>query len=163
MNKALNLIGIAKKAGLLEIGGESVDAAARRGRARLILSAADASDASKRRARALAARRGAAYAELDVSKTELAAAIGRGLPGVLAVTDAGLAFGIASRLSERDPGAYSELAEGLREGAARTLARRRAALARKRGGGKCAGGKCGGTGCPKRAGSGTTTAGRLNK
>jgi ribosomal protein L7Ae-like RNA K-turn-binding protein len=139
MNRAISLMGIAKKAGLLEIGGDDVAAAARSGKAKLILTASDASGASKRRACDAAASRGIAYAELRVSKEELAAVIGRGLPGTVALTDAGLAFGVASRLSEEDPERYAGIAEGLRESAAITLARRRARAARRRGGGACGG------------------------
>jgi ribosomal protein L7Ae-like RNA K-turn-binding protein len=142
MNKTLSLIGIAKKAGLLEIGGDAVSAAARGRKARLIHSASDASEASKRRAGAAAAAGGIAYAALGASKLELARVIGRGLPGTIAITDAGLAFGVASRLSERDPEKYAALAEALRENAARELTRRRARTARKRGG-KSGRGACG--------------------
>ena len=50
MNKALNYLGLAKKAGLLEIGEENTGAAIRGGKARLVLLASDASDNAGRRA-----------------------------------------------------------------------------------------------------------------
>ena len=51
MDKLLNLIGLAKKAGKLEVGEEPVGAAARSKHARLILIASDAADNTRRRAR----------------------------------------------------------------------------------------------------------------
>ena len=50
MDKLLNLIGLAKKAGKLEVGEEPVGAAARSKHARLILIASDAADNTRRRA-----------------------------------------------------------------------------------------------------------------
>jgi len=50
VDKLLNLIGLAKKAGKLEVGEEPVGAAARSKHARLILIASDAADNTRRRA-----------------------------------------------------------------------------------------------------------------
>ena len=50
MDKLLNLIGLAKKAGKLEVGEEPAGAAARSKHARLILIASDAADNTRRRA-----------------------------------------------------------------------------------------------------------------
>ena len=49
MSKALNYLGLAKKAGMLEIGEENTGAAIRWGKARFVLLASDASDNAKRR------------------------------------------------------------------------------------------------------------------
>ena len=49
MNSALHLLGIARKAGRLEIGEEPVAAAVRAGHARLVLVAGDAAENSVRR------------------------------------------------------------------------------------------------------------------
>ena len=54
MEHILSLIGLAKKAGRVEIGEEPVGSAARGKKARVILIAADAADASVRRARSFA-------------------------------------------------------------------------------------------------------------
>jgi len=130
MTKALSLLGICKKAGFLEIGEESVSAAARLKKARVIFSASDASDASKRHARGYGETYGVPVAEIPLTKTELAAVIGRGTPGMIAVTDAGLAFGIVSRLCEEDTEQYAQLAERLQTKAERVLKRRREAAVR---------------------------------
>jgi ribosomal protein L7Ae-like RNA K-turn-binding protein len=132
LTRALSLLGIAKKAGFLAIGEESVSAAARTKKARVILSASDASDSSKRRARGYGETYGIAYAELPAEKLELAALVGRGSPGMLAVTDHGLAFGIVSRLSEEEPEKYAQLAALLQVKAERALKRRRETVAHKR-------------------------------
>ena len=49
MSRALNYLGLAKKAGMLEIGEENTGAAIRWGKARFVLLASDASDNAKRR------------------------------------------------------------------------------------------------------------------
>ena len=46
MDRSLALLGMAKKAGLLAIGSEAAAVAARRGDAKLIITANDASDGS---------------------------------------------------------------------------------------------------------------------
>ena len=84
MNNALGVLGLAKKAGLLEIGDESVNIASKRGKAKLILSASDASDASKRHAKYYAENSGGEWAQLEFTKSELAEIIGRGAPGISA-------------------------------------------------------------------------------
>jgi ribosomal protein L7Ae-like RNA K-turn-binding protein len=101
MDKTLNLLGIAKKAGLLAIGDESAGAAARAGKARAILSASDASDGSKRRAKAYAETCGAVHAIMPYDKTQLGMTVGRGTPGMLAILDAGLAGAFLKGMQER--------------------------------------------------------------
>ena len=55
MDRALNYLSIARKGGLAELGEEPVGAAARDGKAHLILVASDASDHTWRRAKSFAA------------------------------------------------------------------------------------------------------------
>ncbi len=127
-----SLLGIAKKAGLLEIGEESVTNAARAGKAVVILSASDASDGSKRRAKALGAQYKAPHLVIPSTKSDLGAVIGRGLPGMLAVLDAGIAASYVSKLAKSDPEPYSDAASALNESAKRVLQRRREAKAHLR-------------------------------
>ena len=91
MKGSLRILGLAKKAGLLAIGTESVAEAARQGKAAAILSAIDASDRSKRQASRNAQDCGVAHIIVPYTKLELAAAIGRGEPGMIAILDKGLA------------------------------------------------------------------------
>ena len=122
------LLGLAKKAGLLEIGDESVGQAARARKAKLILSAVDASERSIRQARNYAEQCDAIHLVLPSTKEELSTIIGRGSPGMLAIMDIGLATTYASMLAELDPGQYSEAAGRLAEKAERVRQRQKEAL-----------------------------------
>jgi ribosomal protein L7Ae-like RNA K-turn-binding protein len=126
------LLGIAKKAGLLEIGDESVSGAARVRKAKVILSACDASDGSKRRARGYAETCGSIHLILPSSKEELSAIIGRGLPGMLAILDAGIASKYVSLLAQEDAAQYGEAASRLAVKAERAIRRRAEAKAHVR-------------------------------
>ena len=132
MNNALGVLGIAKKAGLLEIGEESVNSASKRRKAKLILSASDASDASKRHAKSYAEYGGGVWAQLEFTKSELAAVIGRGAPGMIAVTDPGLAYSFLTKLTESGTADFYDIAEKLRKEAEAQLQRRRETVAHKR-------------------------------
>ena len=103
MDKCLHLLGLAKKAGALEIGEECVSAGVERVRVRCVLSASDASEGSVRRARLLAEEASVPHIILPYGKMELSQAVGRGSPGLLAFTDTGLAAAFASELSKKDP------------------------------------------------------------
>ncbi|MDR1589591.1 MAG: hypothetical protein LBS51_05300 [Oscillospiraceae bacterium] len=98
MDKNLAFLGIAKKAGLLAEGTELTVAAARSGKCSAILSASDASESSKRRAKRLAGEAGVRHAALRCTKRELGAALGRGETGVIAIMNAGIAAKFASYL-----------------------------------------------------------------
>jgi len=91
MRGNLRILGLAKKAGLLAIGSESVAEAARLRKAAAILSASDAAERSKKQARRNAEDCGIAHIILPYTKLELGAVIGRGEPGMMAVLDKGLA------------------------------------------------------------------------
>lgn len=110
MDRCLNLLGLAKKAGSLEIGEECVSASVARVKARCILSASDASDGSKRKAGFMAEDASVPHVVLPYTKQELSLAVGRGAPGVLAITDTGLAASFTAALSEAYEG-YGEAAE----------------------------------------------------
>ena len=132
MNNALGVLGIAKKAGLLEIGEESVNAASKRKKARLILSASDASDASKRHAKGYADYGGGVWVQLELTKAELAAVIGRGAPGMIAVTDSGLAHSLLEKLAQSGVTGLEDITEKLRTDAEAKTLRRRETAAFKR-------------------------------
>jgi ribosomal protein L7Ae-like RNA K-turn-binding protein len=124
------LLGLAKKAGLLEIGGESVGHAARHGKARVILSARDAADNSKRQAAAYADRYSLIHLVLPSTKEELGAVVGRGSPGMMAILDAGLAAKYVTALAKTDPAEYEAAAQQL-EAKAERIRRRRKETARQ--------------------------------
>lgn len=126
------LLGLAKKAGLLEIGGESVGHAARLRKARVILSACDASDSSKRKAGTYAERYGLIHLVLPSTKEELGAIVGRGSPGIMTILDAGLAAKYVSTLAKTDPVQYGAAAAKLEDMAERKRKRRKEALSKGR-------------------------------
>jgi ribosomal protein L7Ae-like RNA K-turn-binding protein len=109
MHRSLQLLGMAKKAGLLAVGSEAVSTATRHRKARLVISASDASPGSIRRACVNAETGGAIYIDVPFTKFELGSISGRGSPGAVAFLDAGLAAGFVKRLADTNPGHYEEI------------------------------------------------------
>lgn len=95
MDKLLNLIGLAKKAGKLEVGEEPVGAAARSKHARLILIASDAAENTRRRAKHFGDAGECICLEIPATKEALGKALGRTSCALLALTDIGFAEAIA--------------------------------------------------------------------
>ena len=125
MNKVLGLLGLAKKAGQLEVGEEPTGAAARAKDARLLLIASDAAENSYRRLRHFADAGACLYAKLPCTKDELGSALGRTSCAMVAVTDVGFAEAIAKKLAEDNAEVYGEIAEKLRVKAQRAAERRK--------------------------------------
>ena len=98
MDKTLNYLSLARKAGLAELGEEPVGAAAREGHARLVLVASDASDHTWRRAKSFVAGTRQQLVRLSATKDELGMAIGRQSLAIAAITDVGLALSLARTL-----------------------------------------------------------------
>ena len=109
----MQILGLANKAGLLAVGGDAVSAAARTGKAKLIVTAADASCGSNRRARINAINGFTVYIASPYTKFEFGTMTRRGSPGTLAVLDSGLAARFAKGLAEAHPGKYDVEAESL--------------------------------------------------
>ncbi len=110
----LGLLGIAKKAGFIEAGEEMVTTAVSAGRARLIITASDIGDSSQRKAETLARRGNVPILTVPTEKSELGLAVGRGVTGILAVTDIGIAASFASGLKDLG-GSYETVAAVLGE------------------------------------------------
>lgn len=125
MNKVLGLLGLAKKAGKIEVGEEPTGAAARAKDARLLLIASDAADNSYRRLKHFADAGACLYAKLPCTKDELGSALGRTSCAMAAVTDIGFAEAIAKKLAEDDAEQYGVLAEKLGVKAQRAAERRK--------------------------------------
>ena len=123
MDKLLNLIGLAKKAGKLEVGEEPVGAAARSKHARLILIASDAADNTRRRALHFGEAGECICLEIPPTKEDLGRALGRTSCALLALTDIGFAEAVAKKLAESDEAHYGEAAKRLLQ---RPRARKRA-------------------------------------
>ena len=129
-NKALNYLSLARKAGLAELGEEPVGAAARAGKAYLILVAQDASDHTWRRARSFAAGTEQQVLRLRQSKDELGQSIGRESLAIAAITDAALALAMVKALEPSE--AAAQVKSVLETKAARIAKRAQEAKAHQR-------------------------------
>ncbi len=121
----LHLIGLAKRAGKLEIGEEPVGSVARAKQAKLILLANDVSPNTNRRAATFGQIGNVLHLTLPYTKDEIGMSLGRSSVAMLALTDAGFAGAVGDKLVALDPVRYGPAGERLREKADRTLARQR--------------------------------------
>ena len=121
----LHLLGLARKAGRLEVGEEPVGAACRAHHARLVLLASDAAPNSCRRAAHFGQAGNVLFLELPFTKAELGFVLGRGSCAMLALTDIGLAASLAERLAAEEPERCGETAQALREKAGKALQRQK--------------------------------------
>ena len=119
MDRALNYLALARKAGLLELGEEPVGAAARANHARLVVVASDASDHSWRRALSYVDHTGQQCLRLPYTKVELGMAIGRQELAMGAFTEPGLALKFVAALGQNEK--YQAVIEDLQNRTARVL------------------------------------------
>lgn len=98
MDKALNYLSLARKAGRVELGEEPVAGVARAQKARLILVASDASDHTWRRAKSFAAGTSQQCIRVPFTKDALGQAIGRSSLAIAAFTDPSLALAFVQAL-----------------------------------------------------------------
>ena len=123
-NDSLLMIGMALRAGRLELGDEAAGDACQYKRCRLLLLAADAGEGAQRRASHFAEEGQCLLAEVPCSKEELGAALGRKSCAMAAVTDLGLAQAIVQKLAQAEPEKFGEMADRLRLKAERAAQRR---------------------------------------
>ena len=102
MDKALNYLALARKAGRAELGEEPVGAAARALHAHLVVVAGDASDHTWRRAKSYVAGTDQQCVRLPYSKDEVGMAIGRTSLAIAAVTDPALALSLVQSLPQAE-------------------------------------------------------------
>ena len=113
----LHMLGLARKAGRLEIGEEPVGAACRARQAKLVLLACDAASNTFRRAAHFGEAGNVLWLEVPFTKAELGFALGRGSCAMLALTDVGFASSLVQKLSARDPEKYGPAAQPRRPAA----------------------------------------------
>ena len=111
MDKALNYLALARKAGRAELGEEPVGAAARANKARLVIVASDASDHTWRRALSYVSQTGQQCLRVAFTKDELGIAIGRTSLAMAAITDPALALAFVEALNQ--PEKYKAIIEDL--------------------------------------------------
>jgi len=97
------MLGLAKKAGFLEVGEESVSDSVMFIKARIIMSASDAAQGSVRKAGFLAEDASIPHIILPYTKADLGEVIGRGTPGMLSITDIGMAHSFVTKLAQEYP------------------------------------------------------------
>ena len=95
MDKALNYLSLARKAGRVELGEEPVGAAARANHARLVVVASDASEHTWRRARSFVEGTSQQCIRVSFTKDEMGLATGRTSLALAAFTDPALALAFA--------------------------------------------------------------------
>ena len=122
------MLGLAHKAGRVEIGEEPVGSAARAKKARIILVASDATTGSVRRAMSFANTGSCLCLVIPATKNELGRALGRTSCAMAAVTDIGFADAVAKKLAALEPKKYESAAERMAVKAQRARERRQEQL-----------------------------------
>jgi len=130
MDKALNYLALARKAGRVELGEEPAGAAARAQHARLIIVASDAGDHTWRRAKSFVAGTGQICLKVPYTKDEVGQAIGRTSLAIAAFTDPALALAFVKALGQ--PEKYSEELEALENRTQRVRQRQQEAKAHQK-------------------------------
>ena len=130
MDKALNYMALARKAGRIELGEEPAGAAARAQHARLVVVAQDAGDHTWRRAKSFVAGTEQQCIKVPFSKDELGQAVGRTSLAIGAFTDPALALAFLKALGQAE--AYQEAIEDLERRSKRIRQRQKEAKAHLR-------------------------------
>ena len=130
MDKTLNYLALARKAGYAELGEEPVGGAARSGKAYVIVVASDASDHTWRRAKAYAAGTQQQCIRLPYNKDEMGFAIGRESLAIAAITDCPMALALVQSLPQ--PEKYANELAVLTEKAQKIKQRQKEAKAHKK-------------------------------
>ena len=130
MDKTLNYLALARKAGIAELGEEPVGAITRALKGHLVLVAQDASDHTWRRAKRFVAGTDQQCLRLPYTKAEMGFAIGRQELAIAAITDAGMALSVVESLGQ--PERHKEVIEVLSAKKKRAQQRQKEAKAHAR-------------------------------
>ena len=130
MDRALNYLSLARKAGLAELGEEPVGAITRAGKGYLVIVASDASDHTWRRAKSFVAGTDQQCIRVSFTKDELGFVIGRTSLAIAAITDAAMAASLVKALP--DAPKHAQALAVLEEKAAKLKQRKDEAKAHRR-------------------------------
>ena len=130
MDKALNYLALARKAGRIELGEEPVGAITRAGRAALVVVASDASDHTWRRALSFVAGTNQQTLRVPFTKDAMGLAIGRTSLAIAAFTDPALALAFVKALEQ--PQKFAQVLEALETRTKRVQQRQKEAKAHQR-------------------------------
>ena len=100
MDKALNYLALARKAGCAELGEEPVGAITRAGKGYMVMVAGDASDHTWRRAKSFVAGTEQQAIRVSFTKDELGFVVGRTSLAIAAFTDAAMAVSFIKALPD---------------------------------------------------------------
>ena len=109
--KALNMLGLMRRANAIQIGEDKTGAAVKAGKAKLLLLAADASDNARRRAETFISGRNVQLVPLPFDKAELSERLGVNGCSMATVTDLGFANAFVKLLLGLDSDSYCEIAQ----------------------------------------------------
>ena len=130
MDKALNYMALARKAGRIELGEEPVGGAARAGKACLVAVAADAGDHTWRRAKSFVAGTNQVAVKIPFSKDEMGMVTGRTSLAIAAFTDPAMALAFLKALPQQEK--YSQELETLENRTKRVRQRQQEAKAHEK-------------------------------
>ena len=130
MDKALNYLSLARKAGRIELGEEPAGAAARAQKARLLVVASDAGDHTWRRSKSFVACTDQHCIRVPYTKDELGQSIGRQSLAMAAITDPALALAFVKALEKPEP--YRDTLESLEKRTKRVQSRQAEARAHEK-------------------------------
>lgn len=130
MDKALNYLALARKAGLAELGEEPVNAITRAGKGCLVIVASDASGHTWRRANSFVAGTSQVCLQVPFTKDELGFIIGRKELAIAALTDPALAASFVKALPQTEK--TQATLENLEEKVRRARQRQKEAKAHKK-------------------------------
>ena len=130
MDKALNYLALARKAGRIELGEEPVGGAARAQKARLVVVAEDATDHTWRRAQSFVAGSEQICLRVPYSKDLLGQAVGRTALALAAFTDPAMALAFIKALGQ--PEKYAAALESLDKRTKRIQQRQKEAKAHEK-------------------------------
>ena len=130
MDKALNYLALARKAGRIELGEEPVGGAARAQKARLVVVAEDATDHTWRRAQSFVAGSEQICLRVPYNKDLLGQAVGRTALALAAFTDPAMALAFVKALGQ--PEKYAAALESLEKRTKRIQQRQKEAKAHEK-------------------------------
>ena len=130
MDKALNYMSLARKAGLIELGEEPVGGATRALKARLVVVASDSGDHTWRRAKSFVAGTDQVCVRVPYTKDEMGQATGRTSLAIAAFTDPSMALAFVKALPQQER--YSEELKALENRAQKVRQRRDEARAHEK-------------------------------
>ena len=130
MDRALNYMALARKAGRIELGEEPVGGAARAGKACLVAVAMDAGDHTWRRAKSFVAGTNQVAVKIPFTKDDIGMAIGRTSLAIAAFTDPAMALAFLKALPQQEK--YSQELEALESRTQRVRQRQQEAKAHEK-------------------------------